>query len=151
MAENRENLQGKLLDYLMHLARKDIAGQDASELAKFDPELSASFFEYIANHPEKADFPSDEVYFYIIACYEDEANDVLGVEFYEMENMEFDFNNRLVKIFEKERQEYYAAHPQLLKQEEVVIDERSQRLSSSLEGKMKEKLRLDSLKIDDLL
>lgn len=147
----REKLQGKLLDYLIHLARKNIANQDSTVLERFDPELSASFYEYVRNHPEKADFASDEVYFYIVACYEGEVEDVLGADFLEIENEEFNFNERLVNIFEKERAKYYQDHPELLEEQQGVVDERSSRLSSALEGKMQEKLKLDSLKIDDLV
>ena len=148
----REKLKGKLFDYLMHLARKNLLGQDVTQLAKFDPELSASFFEYVKSHPEKARFPSDEVYYYIVAIYSDEIKDVIGYDFLFTEN-ENGFNDRLIRFYEKEEAEFYQKNPQLLagKKEEQKIENRAEILFEEWEEKMREKTVIPDLDLSDLL
>lgn len=149
---SRSGLEGRLLDYLIHLARKNLLGQDPTQLAKFDPELSASFFECVRAHPERARFPSDEVYYYIIAIYSDEIVDVLGYDFLLVEN-ENGFNDRLVKFYAKEESQFYRENPQLLvyKKEGQKVESRAERLSEEWEEKMQERTIIPALDLTDLL
>ncbi len=148
----REHLQGKLLDYLMNLAIKSFYGQDYVHLVNFDPELSASFLEYVKIHPNHTKFPSDEVYFYILDVYENEIEDVLGADFLEVENNQFGFNDRLVKVYEKEKRRFYAKNPHLLahKMQDELVEHRAEQLFDSLDYKISEKVKLPSLNLDGI-
>ena len=150
---NREKLEGKLLDYLMNLAIKSFYGQDFTHLVSFDKELSSSFLEYVKTHPNHTKFPSEEVYFYILDVYNDEVDDILGVDFLEIENDDFGFNDRLIDIYEKEKKRFYAQNPELLarKTQDELVEHRAERLFGGFEAKMKERVNLPSLDLSDLV
>lgn len=149
----REKLQGKLLDYLMNLAKKDLNKQDINKIAKFDPEVSSSFLEFVKTHPENTKFPSDEVYFYLLEIYENDDIDIFGLDFLAIENQKFRLNDRLIKIYEKEKLEFYQKNPELLKykKQEELPHIRAQKLESVLQSKMMERVKLTDLDLSDLL
>lgn len=148
----REKLQGKLLDYLMNLAKKHHAGESVEKIAKFDPEVCSSFLEFVKTHPENTRFPSDEVYFYLIEIYENDDFDIFGIEFLRVENEEYFLNSRLVKIYEKEKKIFYNKNPELLKQKKrnELAHIRAQKLHSKLQSKMQEKVKLPNFDLSDL-
>ena len=149
----RKKLQGKLLDYLMNLARKNIAGEDMQKIIKFDPEVSNAFLEFVKTHPENTKFPSDEVYFYLLEVYENDDSDIYGLDFLMTETQQHHLNERLIKIYEQEKEDFYKQNPQLLeyKQDQEQVHIRAEKLRSVLQSKMLEKVKLPDFDLSDLL
>ncbi len=148
----KKHLTGQLLDYLMNLARKNINGEDSWQLQQFDPEVSQSFLNYVKDHPEKSKFPSDEVYYYICALYNDEIEDVLGVDFLVAEN-DLGLNERLIEIYEKEKKEYYQANQDKTpyKKSSELIANKRRKLEEDWDSKMREQIVIPSLDLSDLI